>query len=68
MVNQAASYVINGSETKSWTREDITDEKVAEFLSMRDRAEPRDGEEERRMKPVWQIIEFSSTLTIIISY
>ena len=57
MVNQAASYVINGSETKSWTREDITDEKVAEFLSMRDRAEPRDGEEERRMKPVWQSIE-----------
>ena len=46
--------------TRSWTREDITDEKVAEYISMRDSAEPRDAEENRRMKPIWQIIREES--------
>ena len=46
--------------SKSWTREDITDEKVAEYINMRDRAEPMDAEEDRRMKPIWQIIREES--------
>ena len=42
---------------RRWSCEDITDEKVVEYISMRDRAEPGDDEEARRMKPVWQIIQ-----------
>ena len=41
---------------RRWSSEDITDDKVAEYISMRDRAEPGDDEEDRRMKPIWQII------------
>ena len=44
------------TEVRTVTREDITDEKVAEYISMKDRAVPGNGEEARRMKPIWQII------------
>ena len=52
--------VMEDSHGRKWTREDITDEKVAEYINMRDRAEPGDAEEARRMKPVWQIIQEES--------
>ena len=52
--------VMEDSHGRKWTREDITNEKVAEYINMRDRAEPGDAEEARRMKPVWQIIQEES--------
>ena len=50
-------YTRSGEEIRKWTREDITDEKVAEYISMKDRAVPWEAEEARRMKPVWEIIQ-----------
>lgn len=48
------------SRSRSWSREDITDEKAMEYISMRDKAVGGGSEEERRMKPVWQIIREES--------
>ena len=57
--NVMEKYVVkeNTVEFRGWTRKDITEEKVAEFISMRDRAEPKDTKEFWRMKPIWQIIQ-----------
>ena len=57
--NVMEKYVVkeNTVEFRGWTRKDITEEKVVEFISMRDRAEPKDTKEFWRMKPIWQIIQ-----------
>lgn len=44
------------TEERSWSREDITDEKIEDYISMRERTMPSDTEESRRMAVVWQII------------
>lgn len=44
------------TEERSWSREDVTDEKIEDYISMRERAMPSDTEESRRMAVVWQII------------